>query len=306
MSRSKEASAFSVESALVALESLMKRARPARPISSSRCGRPGKVRRACAMVAAGTPSSDAAPIDGGGVLCIVASAQGGDAGEVGDDTCALWPAICKADSIAVDEIAVCLAPARQRPVRLAGSLPLRCDRSTDVVIDAHERGLGVGNKPLLDGGVVLERAVAIEMIGRDVQQHANRRRQRRRQVDLERRHLDDVNAVRCGRRERQDGSADVAAHLHVAAGGAQNMCDERRGGGLAVGAGDGDDRARGAACGALAKEQLDVADDLDAGRLRLAHRPNVARDASAARRGPERGPRTGRPVGGCQIRESET
>ena len=40
--RSKEASALSVESALVALESLTKITRPRRPTSSMRCGRPGK------------------------------------------------------------------------------------------------------------------------------------------------------------------------------------------------------------------------------------------------------------------------
>ena len=45
----KEASAFSAELAFVALESLMKKVRPARPTSSMRCGRPGKLRNAASM-----------------------------------------------------------------------------------------------------------------------------------------------------------------------------------------------------------------------------------------------------------------
>src|ERR1700751_4477983 len=45
----KEASAFSAESAFVALESLMNKVRPARPTSSMRCGRPGKLRNAASM-----------------------------------------------------------------------------------------------------------------------------------------------------------------------------------------------------------------------------------------------------------------
>ena len=40
------------------------------------------------------------------------------------------------------------------------------------------------------------RPVPVEVVRRDVEQHADRRRQRRRQIDLERRHLDDVDSGR--------------------------------------------------------------------------------------------------------------
>ena len=56
----------------------------------------------------------------------------------------------------------------------------------------------------------------VEMVGRDVEQHADAGRQRGRELDLERGHLDDVDAAGRRRRQRQDGGADVAAHLHVA------------------------------------------------------------------------------------------
>ena len=67
--------------------------------------------------------------------------------------------------------------------------------------------------------------------------------------------------------------ADIAAHLHVAAGLAQDMRDQRRGGRLAVGAGDADERRVRRDAGPLAAEQLDVADDLDAGARAPLDRP---------------------------------
>ena len=63
------------------------------------------------------------------------------------------------------------------------------------------------------------------MVRRDVEEDADRRLQARREVDLKRRHLNDMDAVVRGRRKRQDRRADVAAHLHVAAGLAQDVGD---------------------------------------------------------------------------------
>ena len=62
------------------------------------------------------------------------------------------------------------------------------------------------------------------------------------------------------------------------------MRDQRRGGRLAVGAGDGDERRVGRDPPPLAAEQLDVADDLDAGACARARPSSAARDGSAARR----------------------
>ena len=59
----------------------------------------------------------------------------------------------------------------------------------------------------------------------------------------------------------------------VVAGRAQEMGDQRGRGRLAVGAGDGDERRARRVRRALAAEQLDVADHLDAGCARQPHRP---------------------------------
>ncbi len=123
------------------------------------------------------------------------------------------------------------------------------------------------------------------MIRRHVQQYADGGAQRWRQIDLIGRRFQDVSASRRERLKRQRGDADIAAHLRIAAGAADEMRDQRRGGRLAVGAGDGDQRAVGATRGALAAEQFDVADDLDAFFARAA-RSSAASDASAARRAP--------------------
>ena len=58
--------------------------------------------------------------------------------------------------------------------------------------------------------------------------------------------LDDVDAAVSGRLEREDRSADIAAHLHVASRLVQDMRDQRRRRGLAVGAGNRDEGAFGA------------------------------------------------------------
>ena len=73
--------------------------------------------------------------------------------------------------------------------------------------------------------------------------------------------------------EREDRGADIAAELRVVVRACEEMRDQRRGGGLAVGAGDRDERRvrRGAA--PLAAEQLDVADHLDRGVAREADGP---------------------------------
>ena len=121
------------------------------------------------------------------------------------------------------------------------------DVAAPVVVLADDDALRGLDQARLQRRIVLHGAVAVEVVGRDVEQHADAGRQRRRQLDLERRHLDHVDAV-CGRRlQVQDGGADVAAHLHVASRRAQDVGDERRGRRLAVGAGDGDERRIGAA-----------------------------------------------------------
>ena len=141
------------------------------------------------------------------------------------------------------------------------------DGSAPVVVDDDDRARRLGDEPLLDPGVAVEGAVAVEVVGRDVEENADRRVDARRKVDLERRALDDVEATRPRRVEREDRGADIAAELNVAIRLLEKMRDQRRRRRLAVGAGDRDERRRRHMGPPLAAEQLDVADHLDAGRL---------------------------------------
>ena len=120
---------------------------------------------------------------------------------------------------------------------------------------------------------MFDAAVTIEMIGTDIEQNADGRIERGREVDLVRRHLDHMDAASARRLQRQDRGADVAAHLHVVPGLAHQMRDQRCGGGFAVGAGDGDEGRVGRMTPPLAAEQFDVADHLDARLSRRQHAP---------------------------------
>ena len=53
----------------------------------------------------------------------------------------------------------------------------RADRMGEGVIDANERDFGAGDEPLLDGGVILHRPVTVDVVGREIDQHADSRLQ---------------------------------------------------------------------------------------------------------------------------------
>src|SRR5439155_1104026 len=80
--------------------------------------------------------------------------------------------------------------------------------------------------------------VAVRMVLGEGENNAERRVERRREVDLIRGALDHMRARLVWRGQREDGSADVTADLRVAAGRAQQMRNERGGRRLAVGASD--------------------------------------------------------------------
>ena len=150
------------------------------------------------------------------------------------------------------------------------------NRRAPVIVDTDDRGavpLHARHQPLLHCGVMFDAAVTVDMIFGDIEQDANARIEGRREIDLVRRHLDHMNATRRRRLQRQDRGADVTAHLGVVACLAHQVRDQRRGGGLAVGAGDGDERRIGRMALALAAEQFDVADHFDASLLRGDHGP---------------------------------
>ncbi len=86
-----------------------------------------------------------------------------------------------------------------------------------------------------------------------------------RQVELVGRQFQHIDKAGSRRFEVERRPADIAADLGIQACSIQDMADQRRGGRLAVGAGDGDEFRR--AVG-LAEQQLYVANDFNAGRPR--------------------------------------
>ena len=102
------------------------------------------------------------------------------------------------------------------------------------------------------------------MIGRDVEQDAGGRVERRGKIDLVGRALDHEEPAVLRRIERQHRAADIATELCVATARGKDMRDQRRGRGLAVRAGDRDERAMGRMRPTFPNEDLDISDDLDA------------------------------------------
>ena len=140
---------------------------------------------------------------GRGVLRIVMAAQRGDAGETGDPArgsvrCGEQLAIRAIDAL------------RQRPSRRDANDPPRGplepvgDRLRAVIVDRDDGRSRGGHQPLLDGGVARQRAVAVEVIGRDVEEDADARVDAGRKIDLKRRALDHMVATGPRRIEGED------------------------------------------------------------------------------------------------------
>ena len=106
------------------------------------------------------------------------------------------------------------------------------------------------------------------MVGGDVEQHGDIEGERLDQVELERTRLQHIDPVGAERRQRQRRRAEIAADLDPPAGLRENVADQRRRRRFAVGAGDPDI----ARLGLRPPQQVDVADDLDAGLAGATHR----------------------------------
>ena len=152
-------------------------------------------------------------------------------------------------------------------------------------ITAVPPGAEMGKYRRLDAGIVLERAVAVEMVGRDVEQRRGVGREPRRKLDLEGGKLEHISEIGGERFEIEHRLADIAAERHALSRRLEKMRGERGRGGFAVGAGDDHHLARRRVARPLAEEQLDIADHLDARSLRAARRSNAARGGSAECRG---------------------
>ncbi len=145
-----------------------------------------------------------------------------------------------------------------------------------------------GDQPLLHCRVIFHRAVAVEMILAEIDQDADRRIERRREIDLIGRAFDDVNAQRLT--AASGGCSDRIAVPILPPSCASMPADLTR---CAISAVVVDlplvpvmatNGAAGRVARPLAAEQLDIADDLDAGVARELDHPMRLADASAARR----------------------
>ncbi len=83
------------------------------------------------------------------------------------------------------------APSSCMPPHLAFDRALE-DVGTHRVVDADQGPCGARDQPFLDGRVMLQRAVPIEVVGADVEQDPDRGREARREVDLIGRDLEDM------------------------------------------------------------------------------------------------------------------
>ena len=147
---------------------------------------------------------------------------------------------------------------------VALGLEILVDGAGAIVVDAdHRRArrrLAVENQ-LFGGNVVVHGAVAVQVIGADIEQHRHVEGDRHGEFELEGGHLQHIGPALAQGIEVKRRNAQVAAHFRLAARDLQDVPDEGRGGGLAVGAGDPDESRF--ALGA--DQQLGVADDLEAG-----------------------------------------
>ena len=129
--------------------------------------------------------------------------------------------------------------------------------------DGEVSGVHVPEEALLGGGVVLHRLVPIEVVRRDVEQHAHVGMQLDRSRKLEARELGHEPLAGSAPGDLADGHrSDVADRLGGKATRAKEVAGEGGRRGLAVGAGDANP-----ALGALAPGKLGLADDLLGGSL---------------------------------------
>ena len=126
-------------------------------------------------------------------------------------------------------------------------------------------------------GIGLERAVAVEMIRLEIEQHRDAAVERADVLELERRELaDDPRVVGHVADETREWAADVAGDLGWHPGSVEHGAEQRGRRRLAVRPGDADDRVR-----EQAGSELDLGDDGDAELTRSHNRRRLGRDAGA-------------------------
>ena len=126
--------------------------------------------------------------------------------------------------------------------RLRAAVGLAATSGSSAFSTAMSLATLVEEDPLLGGQVAGEVAVPVEMVGRDVEQRRRARAKAIDRLELEARQLDDEDPVRRSVDHRRERPPDVAADLDGEAGAGEQRAGHRRGGRLAVAAGDADHR----------------------------------------------------------------
>ena len=163
----------------------------------------------------------------------------------------------------------------------------RPHRSARGIVAVQDLDPVAGEDPRLRRGVGREVGVAVEVIGADIEHGPSVGAERNGALELEARELEHPDVRQRPRVEpphqrRERGRRDVARHLAVDAGGAAHAARHRGHGALAVRAGDRE-QARTGMAGEEAREELDIADDLEAARARLPDDRRFERHARARR-----------------------
>ena len=129
----------------------------------------------------------------------------------------------------------------------------------------------------LGGRVGLERAMAVEVVGLEIEEHADMRAKRLDILELKGRELaDDPGLGRDRPHQGREWSADVACHLDLPVVRAKDLPQELARRRLAVGAGDAEDGIREQAC-----PQLDLAPYGDVARPRARDEQRLTRHPRA-------------------------
>ena len=176
----------------------------------------------------------------GGVLVVVRAGQGGSRAQVGDT------AIVDREHAVGDPGAGGSVEAGHRD----GAGDRGRQRGAVGVVDADHGEVRGGVLVVEDAalGVDIARhvAVAVEMVGREVEQHRGVEAQMRHALEHVARHLEHVDAVVAQQRQGQCRRAEIATRAGLDAGPGEQVADQHGGGGFAVGAGDAHEAGLGA------------------------------------------------------------
>ena len=275
--RSKLASAFSAASTLVAFESLTILTPPPGGYELAPVREPRIARERRLDLPRPETEGPRRGIGGAGVLVVVGAGQRQHRAEIdGGHLPAVAPlgkkALARPDLPAV---ARGLAGDGECDHRIAAAGLLAHgvgEEAPLVLVDADDRPRrpALGEEAALGGEVAAEAAVAVEVVGREVEKDGDVGLKRARELDLVGGEFEHHDHAVLGRVEVEDPAPDVAADLYRAPGLAEDVGGQRRRRRLAVRSGDGD-YLRGAVellprrGGEGAEKEADVIVDGDAG-----------------------------------------